>query len=80
MKKLLFLLVFFVFLSCGDKKAEPFGKTTDATDVAVDPTLKLGEEIFNGVGLCKTCHLPDKKVIGLVLLIWQLFIKRKTET
>ena len=64
MKKLLFLLVFFVFLSCGDKKAEPFGKTTDATDVAVDPTLKLGEEIFNGVGLCKTCHLPDKKVIG----------------
>ncbi len=64
MKKLLFLLVFFVFLSCGDKKQESFGKTTETKDVAVDPSLKLGEEIFNGVGLCKTCHLPDKKVIG----------------
>jgi len=77
MKKLLFLLVFFVFLSCGDKKAEPFGKTTDATDVAVDPTLKLGEEIFNGVGLCKTCHLPDKKVIGPSIIDLATIYKEK---
>ena len=77
MKKLLFLLVIFVFLSCGDKKAEPFGKTTDATDVAVDPTLKLGEEIFNGVGLCKTCHLPDKKVIGPSIIDLATIYKEK---
>lgn len=69
MKKLFFLLFTLVFISCGDKKSEPFGKSTDETmvdqtEVAVDPTLKMGEDLFNGVGLCKTCHLPDKKVIG----------------
>jgi len=69
MKKIFFLLFSLIFISCGDKKSEPFGKTTDETlvdqtEVAVDPTLGLGEELFNGVGLCKTCHLPDKKVIG----------------
>jgi cytochrome c len=69
MKKLFFLLFTLVFISCGDKKSEPFGKATDETlvdqtEVTVDPTLALGEDLFNGVGLCKTCHLPDKKVIG----------------
>ena len=69
MKIIIFLLFSLIFISCGDKKAEPFGKTTDETlvdqtEVAVDPTLALGEELFNGTGLCKTCHLPDKKVIG----------------
>ena len=32
--------------------------------IVVDEKLKLGEELFNGVGMCKSCHLPDKKVIG----------------
>jgi len=69
MKKILFLLFSLIFISCGDKKSEPFGKSTDETlvdqtAVAVDPTLALGEDLFNGIGLCKTCHLPDKKVIG----------------
>ncbi|WP_396172287.1 c-type cytochrome [Flavobacterium sp.] len=69
MKKIFFLLFSLIFISCGDKKSEPFGKATDETlvdqtEVAVDPTLALGEDLFNGVGLCKTCHLPDKKVIG----------------
>ena len=69
MKKIFFLLFSLIFISCGDKKSEPFGKATDETlvdqtEVAVDPTLALGEDLFNGVGLRKTCHLPDKKVIG----------------
>lgn len=69
MKKIFFLLFSLIFISCGDKKSEPFGKATDETlvdqtEVSVDPTLALGEELFNGVGLCKTCHLPDKKVVG----------------
>jgi cytochrome c len=69
MKKNFFLLFSLIFISCGDKKSEPFGKATDETlvdqtEVAVDPILTLGEDLFNGVGLCKTCHLPDKKVIG----------------
>lgn len=73
MKKLFFLLFTLIFISCGDKKPEPFGKSTDEnltdqTEVASDPTLKMGEDLFNGVGLCKTCHLPYKKVIGPSIL------------
>jgi len=69
MKKLFFLLVSVAFISCGEKKSEPFGKSNDENltepiAVTADASLKLGEDLFNGVGLCKTCHLPDKKVIG----------------
>ncbi|WP_291115115.1 c-type cytochrome [Flavobacterium sp. UBA6135] len=69
MRNLFFLLFVVVFISCGDKKPEPFGKASDevlkeATPIVVDEKLKLGEELFNGVGMCKSCHLPDKKVIG----------------
>lgn len=69
MRKLFFILIMVGFISCGDKKPEPFGKTSneefkDVTPIVVDEKLKIGEELFNGVGMCKSCHLPDKKVIG----------------
>ena len=48
MKKLFFLLFTLVFISCGDKKSESFGKSTDEsltdqTEIAVDPSLQLGQ-------------------------------------
>jgi cytochrome c len=69
MRNLFFLLFVVVFISCGDKKQEPFGKASDedlkeVTPIVVDEKLQLGEILFNGVGMCKSCHLPDKKVIG----------------
>lgn len=69
MKKAAIILVFLVFVSCGKNENEPFGKPSEEnlvnqTEIVVDPTLKLGEDLFNGIGMCKTCHLPDKKVIG----------------
>lgn len=82
MRKLFFLLVSMIFISCGDKKSESFGKSTDETitkpsEIVADPNLKLGEELFNGVGLCKTCHLPDKKVIGPSIIDLATIYKEK---
>lgn len=82
MKKLFFLLVSMVFISCGEKKSEPFGKSTDENlteplAVTADESLKLGEDLFNGVGLCKACHLPDKKVIGPSIIDLATIYKEK---
>lgn len=67
--KNLFILLFCAFLfSCQDKKNEPFGNettvSTEVTENSAETKIKLGEELFNGVGLCYTCHKPDQKVIG----------------
>lgn len=68
MRNLYFLIVGLFLFSCQDKKQEPFGKEASAapevTENSVEAKIKLGEELFNGVGLCYTCHKPDQKIIG----------------
>jgi cytochrome c len=68
MKKIFILVVFMVLFSCQEKKVEPFGVDTksvsEVTEDSVEAKIELGEELFNGVGLCYTCHKPDQKVIG----------------
>ncbi|WP_026709667.1 c-type cytochrome [Flavobacterium filum] len=68
MRNLYFLFIGLFLFSCQDKKQEPFGKeasaTPEVTENSVEAKIKLGEELFNGVGLCYTCHKPDQKVIG----------------
>lgn len=65
MKKILFLIAFTAFLSC---KKEP-EVITDLTIENTENTEKttpaqLGEELFDGKGMCATCHKPDAKVVG----------------
>jgi cytochrome c len=68
MRNLYLLLVGLFLFSCQDKKQEPFGKeetnTPELTENSVEAKIKLGEELFNGVGLCYTCHKPNQKIIG----------------
>lgn len=68
MKKIVVFVVFMMLFSCQNKKDEPFGTDSKAvsevTDNSVEAKIKLGEELFNGVGLCHTCHKPDQKIIG----------------
>lgn len=68
MKKIVVFVVFVMLFSCQNKKEESFGtdskSVSDVTDDSVEAKIKLGEELFNGVGLCHTCHKPDQKVIG----------------
>ncbi|HBI01132.1 MAG TPA: c-type cytochrome [Flavobacterium sp.] len=68
MKKIVVFVVFVMLFSCQNKKEESFGtdskSVSEVTDDSVEAKIKLGEELFNGVGLCHTCHKPDQKVIG----------------
>lgn len=61
MKKLLLIFVIVCVFSC---KKEP-----DAvTDVDLENTNKsskdLGKELFEGKGMCATCHKSDMKIVG----------------
>jgi cytochrome c len=59
--------------SCNNKKEEQnFGKPTEPEAVeaksAEFPLAEKGAALFEGKGLCVTCHKPDIKLIGPSLL------------
>lgn len=60
MKKLFLLFLFSTVTSCGKKESEPFGSTSSTEETPVE----LGEKLFNGSGMCYTCHKPNQKIIG----------------
>jgi len=62
MKKGLVLLAGLVLIACGEKKTQDFGKPTEVTPQ--QEQLALGKKLFEGVGLCHTCHKVDQKIIG----------------
>ena len=61
MKKLLFFFTIVFVFSC---KKEP----EVVTDILVEETPNiskdLGKELFEGKGMCYTCHKEDTKIIG----------------
>ncbi len=65
MKKTLLILGCTALLAACNKKEEkkeslyPEVKKTQA-----QLTLELGQEVFDGKGMCYSCHKPDQKVIG----------------
>lgn len=62
MKKVIFLLVVLVFISCKKESQESFGKPETTTEV--QKPEDLGAEIFHGKGACVACHKPDVKLVG----------------
>jgi cytochrome c len=67
LKFLLIVSIVFSFISCG-KKTEtetmenPFVSTETETSVLTPEAL--GKEIFEGKGMCATCHKVDQKIVG----------------
>ena len=58
MKKLVFLIALFSFISCQNKNEKT------ETSVAETATKISGQELFEGEGNCIACHKPDQKIIG----------------
>jgi cytochrome c len=58
MRQLAFIYILALVVSCKKESAEPFGKATAKTPIA------LGKELFETKGNCVACHLKDQKVIG----------------
>ncbi len=61
MKKIVFTLIVLSFFSCKKESQENFGTTTEATKQKPE---ELGKEIFEGKGVCYTCHKPEVKTVG----------------
>ncbi|MBC8643487.1 c-type cytochrome [Flavobacterium lindanitolerans] len=63
MKNLFFILPVLFLISC-QKEQKKESLYPEKTLSAEEKQLELGREIFDGKGMCYSCHKPDQKVIG----------------
>ncbi|SHI38228.1 c-type cytochrome [Flavobacterium terrae] len=62
MKKILLLSFIGILISCKKENQENFDKPT--SEVATLKPEELGKEIFQGKGVCYTCHKEEVKTVG----------------
>jgi len=65
-KLLLTLSIGISIISCGEKKeTDAMGNPINQAKTLVNQTPKeLGKELFEGKGMCATCHKADQKIVG----------------
>jgi cytochrome c len=65
-KLLLTLSIGISIFSCGEKKeTDAMGNPINQAKTLVNQTPKeLGKELFEGKGMCATCHKADQKIVG----------------
>ncbi|WP_396198382.1 c-type cytochrome [Flavobacterium sp.] len=65
-KLLLTLSIGISIISCGEKKeTDATGNPINQAKTSVNQTPKeLGKELFEGKGMCATCHKADQKIVG----------------
>ena len=65
-KLLLMLSIGINIVSCGEKKeTDAMGNPINQAETSVNQTPKeLGRELFEGKGMCASCHKADIKVVG----------------
>lgn len=65
-KLLLTLSIGISIISCGEKKeTDAMGSPINQAETSVKQTPKeLGKELFEGKGMCATCHKADIKRVG----------------
>jgi cytochrome c len=64
MKKILFLLCGLALVSCKKENEAKASLYPEEQKSAKDIQLELGKEIFEGKGVCYTCHKPEVKTVG----------------
>lgn len=65
MKKLFIVSIFiFAFTSCKKETQEDFGKSQETQNAVENDPIGLGKTLFEGKGMCASCHLANQKVIG----------------
>lgn len=62
---MVFTLIILSLFSCKKDSEENFGKpTAEATENTALKPEELGKEIFEGKGVCYTCHKEEVKTVG----------------
>lgn len=64
MKKLLFTFSVLAFVSCKKEEEKKESLYPEKTLSVEEKQLQLGHEIFDGKGMCYSCHKPEQKIIG----------------
>ncbi len=64
-KFLLLASIIFNLISCGKKTETDAVNPTEQQETSINQTPKaLGKELFEGKGMCTTCHKADIKTVG----------------
>lgn len=64
MKKCIVMLAVFALTACKNEKEEKAVLYPEAKKSPKEVSLALGKEIFEGKGMCYSCHKPNQKIIG----------------
>lgn len=64
MKNILFISLLLLLICCKKENQENFGKTTEESTSVTQKPEELGKEIFEGKGICYTCHKEETKTVG----------------
>lgn len=74
MKKTSLIFITLLVISCQKETKKPLYPTANTTQSA----QQIGQEIFEGKGMCYTCHLPNNKSVGpSISEIAQVYKKQK---
>lgn len=61
---LMLLMATFLLVSCKNEKEEKAALYPEIKKSPEEVALALGKEVFDGKGMCYSCHKPNQKVIG----------------
>lgn len=64
MKNIFFTLSVLFLISCKEDAEKKESLYPEKEISSEEKQLELGQEIFDGKGMCYSCHKPDQKVIG----------------
>jgi len=64
MKKLLFAFSVLTVISCKKEEEKKESLYPEKALSVEEKQFQLGQEIFDGKGMCYSCHKPEQKIIG----------------
>lgn len=81
MKIILYLFcVCLLIISCKKEPQQNFSTPSNTSNEAVSSPIAEGKKLFEGKGMCASCHLPNKKVIGpSIIEITQIYREQNAD-
>lgn len=64
MKKASIVFLALALVACKSEQEEKQQVSLNRAESTEVSTVELGKQLFDGRGNCKSCHMPDQKVIG----------------
>lgn len=81
MKRIIFLFsLSIIFWSCKKESNQDFSTKSSTSEETEKNPIAAGKKLFEGKGMCASCHLPNKKVIGpSIIEITQIYREQNAD-